>query len=111
MTLVLFLATVQRRWENRMSWNEKVRIRCRFSFECPRVWDRLRPTVEEGVRHCHECGRDVHLALTEEDVRRYSGEGRCIAVPVVQPDNAADPDEPCWVVGRVMPPYDAEKEE
>lgn len=82
-----------------MSWNEEVRISCPFSLKCPRLWDRLQPTAEEGVRHCHECDRDAHLALTKEDFRRHSEEGRCIAVPVVQPDDDADPDEPCWLAG------------
>lgn len=107
MTLVPFLATVQRCLENRMSWNEEARIRCRFSFTCPRLWDRLQPTAEKAVRHCPECDREVHLALTEEDVRRYSGEGRCIAVPVVQPEGEDDPDRSCWLVGMIAPPYDS----
>lgn len=89
-----------------MSWNEEARIRCRFSFTCPRLWDRLQPTAEEGVRHCHECDREVHLALTEEDVRRHSEAGRCIAVPVVLDDDAADSEDPCWLVGMIAPPYD-----
>jgi hypothetical protein len=59
----------------------------------------------------HACNRDVHLALTEADVRRHSEQGRCIAVPVVQPDDEADPDEPCWVVGMMEPPYDGGTEE
>lgn len=109
-TVLSNLATVRRRLEHTMSWNEKVRISCRFSFKCPRSWDHLQPTAEEGVRHCHECDRDVHLALAEEDVRRHCEEGRCIAVPVVQAHGAADPDESCWVVGKVMPPYHQEEE-
>ncbi len=52
--------------EGVMSWNEEARISCRFRFKCPQVWDRLQPTDVEGVRHCPECRRDVHLALTEE---------------------------------------------
>lgn len=88
-----------------MSWNEEARISCRFSFKCPRLWDRLQPTAEEGVRHCHECDRDVYLALTEEDFRKHSDEGRCIAVPVLQPDRKADPDMPVCVVGMAFPPY------
>jgi len=60
-----------------MSWNEEARISCRFSFKCPRLWGRLQPTADEGVRHCPECDRDVHLALTEENFRQHSEEGRC----------------------------------
>ena len=65
-----------------MSWNEEARIGCRFHFKCPQLWSRLQPTPAESVRHCPECDRDVYLALTEEDFRRHSEDGWCIAVPV-----------------------------
>ncbi len=94
-----------------MSWNEEARISCRFLFKCPQRWDhRLEPTAVEEVRHCPECDRDVHLALTEEDVRRYSGEGRCIAVPVMRPEREVDPDGPNYVVGKAAPLYGQESE-
>jgi hypothetical protein len=89
-----------------MAWNEEGRIRCRFEFICPQQWSKLQPTETDDVRHCAACNRDVHLALTEADVRRHSEQGRCIAVPVVQQDDDADPDEPCWVVGMMETPYD-----
>ncbi len=88
-----------------MSWNEEARISCWFSFKCPRLWDRLQPTAEQGVRHCPECDRDVHLALTEEDFRRHSEEGWCIAVPILRPERQVDPDGSYYVVGRADPPY------
>ncbi len=88
------------------AWNEEARIRCEFRFKCPQVWDRLRTTAVEGVRHCPECNRDVYLALTEEDVRKYSDEGRCIAVPVLQKNPAGDTNEPSYLVGQVERRYD-----
>ncbi|MBI4001736.1 MAG: hypothetical protein HY348_08120 [Nitrospira defluvii] len=88
-----------------MSWNEKARISCRFRFKCPQVWDRLQPTDVEGVRHCPECRRDVYLALTEEDFRKHSDEGRCIAVPVLQNSPEGDPDKSIYWVGEPGPPY------
>ncbi len=91
-----------------MSWKEEARISCRFSFKCPRRWERLQPTAEEGVRHCHECDRDVHLALTEDEFRRHSDEGRCIAVPVRGERGESQPEEPGYVVGRVETPYRSE---
>lgn len=94
-----------------MAWNEEGRIRCRFQFTCPQQWSRLQPTEKDGVRHCPACNRDVYLALSEPDVRRFSEQGRCIAVPVVQMDDNADPDESCWLVGLMERPYHAEKEE
>ncbi len=93
-----------------MAWNEEGRIRCRFQFTCPQQWSRLQPTDKDGVRHCPACNQDVHLALSEADVRRHSDEGRCIAVPVAREDEAADADEPCWVVGLMERPYNAESE-
>ena len=91
-----------------MSWNEKARISCRFRFKCPQVWDRLQPTGLKGVRHCPECRRDVYLAVTEEDFRKHSDEGRCIAVPVLREDHQANPDMPLHLVGMAMPPYASE---
>lgn len=91
--------------EECLVWNEEARIRCEFRFKCPQVWDRLRKTAVEGVRRCPECNRDVYLALTEEDVRKYSDEGRCIAVPVLQ-KNPAGHDEPEYLVGQVERRYD-----
>lgn len=87
-------------------WNEKAWISCEFRFKCPQVWDRLLPAAGEGVRHCLECERDVYLALTEEDVRKHSDEGRCIAVPVLQKNSAGDTNEPEYLVGQVERRYD-----
>ena len=88
-----------------MSWNEEARIRCSLRFKCPKLWDRLQRTEVEGVRHCPECERDVHLALTEEAFRRHSEEGRCIAVPVLQNNPEDDPNEPVLWLGQVIAPY------
>ena len=64
-----------------------------------RVWNRLQPTQVESVRHCTECQRDVHLALTEEDFRKHSEEGRCIAVPVLQNNTEGDSDRAGLLAG------------
>lgn len=87
------------------AWNEEARITCQFRFKCPQVWNRLQPTQVESVRHCTECQRDVHLALTEEDFRKHSEEGRCIAVPVLQNNTEGDSDEPVYWLGQVVTPY------
>jgi hypothetical protein len=62
---------------------KRARIACQFAFRCPQTWQRLTPTENVGIRHCSECGRDVHLALTEEDIRRYGEEGHCVALRVL----------------------------
>ena len=88
-----------------MSWNEEARIGCRFHFKCPQLWSRLQPTPAESVRHCPECDRDVHLALTEGDVRIHSDEGRCIAASVMRDDRHDEPEVPLYLLGLAMPPY------
>lgn len=88
-----------------MSWNEEVRISCLFRFKCPQTWDRLQLTDREEVRHCPECERDVHLALSEEDFRRHSDEGRSIAVPVLRNEQDDDASEPVYWVGEPAAPY------
>lgn len=93
-----------------MAWNEEAQIRCRFQFICPQQWSLLQPTEQDDVRHCPACDRDVRLALSEADVRRHNAQGHCLAVPVAREHEAADSDEPCWLVGRMEPPYHAEKE-
>ena len=50
-----------------------------FEFKCPKNWDELDPTSEEGVRHCHECERPVYHAETLADAESHQREGHCIA--------------------------------
>lgn len=67
------------------NWNDEARIACQFGFRCPQTWNRLTPTENAGIRHCSECERDVHLALTQADFRRYGEEEKCVAVRVLSP--------------------------
>lgn len=86
-----------------MSWNDEARIACEFAFKCPKQWDRLVSTATEGIRHCPECDRDVHLALTEEDFRRHADGGHCVAVRVLRPE--PDEAEPVYWFGGVHARY------
>ncbi len=91
-----------------MAGNDEAQIRCRFEFACPQQRSRLQPTEKEDVRHCAECNRDVHLTLTEADVRQHSDEGRCIAVPVSRERGESRAEEREYVVGMVETPYRSE---
>lgn len=51
----------------------------RMKFTCPRTWQELRPTTDEGVRHCAQCDRDVYFCRTDEETLRHAREGHCIA--------------------------------
>lgn len=81
------------------NWNDATQIRCKFTFKCPKVWNRLQPPAVEGVRHCSECDRDVYLVLTEEEFRRHGEAGHCVAVPVKGEESFGS------YVGKIMPSY------
>jgi len=89
------------------AWNEEVRIACDFSFQCSKTWEYLSPTDNAGIRHCQECNRDVHLALTEEDFRRYAEGGYCVAVRVLQRNASDENRKEVFIVGTAAAPYNA----
>ena len=88
-----------------MAWNEEAIIDCQLAFRCPRTWGQLAPTKAKGIRHCSECERDVHLALTAEDFRQHAEEGQCVAVRVLQGDASAKESEDVFAVGGAALPY------
>ncbi len=86
-------------------WNAEAHIACAFSFQCPKTWDRLTPTPDPTIRHCTTCDRDVQLAQTEADFRRYHEQGGCVAVPVIHSDKTG-PSTESYIVGGTDPlPY------
>ena len=90
-----------------VAWNGEARISCDFSFKCPKTWERLSPTDITSIRHCPECERDVHLALTEEDFRRHAEGGHCVAGRVMTPGTPNEA-EPVYFVGSPGFPYGAQ---
>jgi len=52
----------------------------RFKFECPRRWDQLTPTDDDGVRFCGACHKKVFYCPTIDVARLAALVGRCIAV-------------------------------
>lgn len=79
-------------------------ISCQFTFTCPKSWERLVPTNNPGIRHCPQCDRDVHLALTESHFRTHAEERHCVAVRVLKPEGDKEAD-PRYIVGSVGAPY------
>ena len=83
-----------------VAWSDEAWISCEFPPKYPKQWDRIQPTANEGVRHCLECDRGVHRALTEEDFRRRADSGQCVAVRVLRSVRLLD-DSKEDVVGNV----------
>lgn len=90
-----------------VAWNEQVKISCSFSFQCPKTWECLSPTDNAGIRHCQECNRDVHLALSEEDFRRHAEGGYCVAVRVLQRNVPDENRKGVFIIGNVAVSYNA----
>ncbi|HVJ18874.1 MAG TPA: hypothetical protein VM686_25815 [Polyangiaceae bacterium] len=66
---------------------------------CPRTWDELAPMGRESVRHCLECGEDVHFCVTDEETLAHARQGHCIAR-----EEPADSELPRMVIGRPAEP-------
>ena len=52
-----------------------------FEIKCPRHWDLLAETDEQGVRFCDQCNENVTLCSTPEEFVRLGNAGQCVAVP------------------------------
>ena len=50
-------------------------------FRCPRRWEELDRTPDDGVRHCPACQENVHWSPTPAEFVRNGTLGRCVAVP------------------------------
>ncbi len=53
-----------------------------FKRQCPLLWENLKATKEELVRHCDQCDRSVHLIATDEELGRAVRLNQCIAIRV-----------------------------
>lgn len=58
--------------------SERVAI-CGLSFVCRQPWKALESTAAPSKRRCTQCGQDVYLCSTVDDLKRRAAEGRCAA--------------------------------
>ena len=54
--------------------------RIEFRFRCPKQWEQLQPTAEEGVRFCGECRKQVFFCGSIEVAQTHAALGDCVAV-------------------------------
>lgn len=52
----------------------------RFRYRCPKEWDALLPTQDQGVRHCLTCDRDVFRCETSAEFFAHADQGHCVAL-------------------------------
>ncbi len=51
-----------------------------FQFRCPKRWEQLQPTAEEGVRFCGQCRQQVFFCTSIEVAQTHASLGECVAV-------------------------------
>lgn len=51
----------------------------KFRFRCPKTWDELQTTEDEGRRFCGECERSVFLCNTDAETILHARAGHCVA--------------------------------
>jgi len=55
---------------------------CQFAYKCPLKWEDLTPTRHKQIRNCEVCKQLVIHCETDEQVKKYSAQKRCIAINV-----------------------------
>ncbi len=72
---------------------------CEFKFKCPLKWEFLSGTGDEKVRFCGECGRKVFFCENDEELRKHSEIGECVAIKKKSEESDA------LMVGEIISPY------
>lgn len=67
-------------WLARIDRTEVENCFIQFEVPCPKRWERLRPTADEGVRFCETCRKNVYHCATIESARDHARADHCVAV-------------------------------
>jgi uncharacterized protein (TIGR02996 family) len=51
-----------------------------FQFQCPKQWEKLRPTGCGTVRFCEACQRRVYYCHSVKQAEKHARRGHCVAV-------------------------------
>jgi hypothetical protein len=68
-----------------MNDNEAQIWRCTeamMQMRCPVTWDALNATDDIKVRHCGECGKNVHLCESPDQFVELAKNNECVALPL-----------------------------
>lgn len=77
--------------------NDLVKItNCKLVFKCPKQWEELDITANQGIRFCHACDRGVYLAEDEETLSLLAALGKCVAF---RRSEAEELDDDLFVLG------------
>jgi uncharacterized protein (TIGR02996 family) len=89
-------------WLARVSRVPIENCRLEFRFQCPKRWEQLRPTVEETIRFCDQCLRDVVFCESVELAKAHAAVGNCVAVDARLVRKPGDLETPAREWGRTV---------
>jgi hypothetical protein len=69
--------------------NELIR-NCKFRFQCGIGWQDLDTTSSENIRVCRACGEQVHLCVSDDELRRAMEANHCVAIRIENESMAAE---------------------
>jgi len=52
---------------------------CKFAMQCTKQWDELKHSGDISKRFCDACQREVHLCLTDKELRFHLIQDHCVA--------------------------------
>ena len=53
---------------------------CVLQYRCPNNWDDLTETVDQDIRFCGECQKEVHFCDDDDELIQNIHLNRCIAI-------------------------------
>lgn len=53
---------------------------CQFAFQCKASWESLEIKKNAKVRFCKDCGKNVYLCETDDDLVNNVERNRCVAI-------------------------------
>ena len=71
---------------------------CKFAYRCNQRWENLTITEDNNIRFCHDCEKEVHRCLTDDELVRSVRLNRCIAITVTA-HQGVKLDQPVEMVG------------
>ena len=81
-----------------------------FRFRCPKRWEQLQPTAEEGVRFCGECRQRVFFCTSIEVAQTHAALDECVAVDTRLARKPRDLESSVWELDTVFMGLPAEEE-
>jgi uncharacterized protein (TIGR02996 family) len=73
-------ATIDPAWLAQLDRASIENCEVRFAFQCPKRWEKLKPTEAGRVRYCDACHKNVYHCSTIEEAQDHADKGDCVAI-------------------------------